>query len=196
VSKVLTVDPNNSEAHYVKAQILRAQAQILGVQERFAQAIIEYETAIVLDPNSPSSLGQLARTKIFLGAPAEAIPLLELSLRLSPSDPGIGFIYYRLGLAHLLLGHVNLAIPWYEKAIPTYPFLGHAYAELGAAYALKGNTEAARAALTKAAGHNPEYTTIANIRRLSASLSKDPKWLALREQTIIKGLRKAGVPEE
>ena len=83
-----------------------------------------------------------------------------------------------------------------SKAIPTYPFLGHAYAELGAAYALKGNTEAARTALTEAAGHNPEYTTIANIRRLSASLSKDPKWLALREQTIIKGLRKAGVPEE
>jgi TolB-like protein/class 3 adenylate cyclase/Tfp pilus assembly protein PilF len=198
ISKVLAVDPNNPDAHFAKAQILRAQASILGMQDRFAQAIGEYETAIALDPNSPAALRHLAQAKIFVGEPAEAIPLLEQSLRISPHDPLIGFNYHRLGIAHLLLGHLDEAIQWYEKAIPSFPFLdkADAYVGLGAALSLKGDRVAAQAALAEAARHNPKYTTIANIRRLAGSFSKDPKYLALQERTIIEGLRKAGVPEE
>ncbi len=196
VSKALAADPTNPYTHYVKAQIYRAQAQDLGMQDRFKPAIAEYETVIALDRNNADAIKQLARVKILLGAPAEAIPLLERAMRISPQDIGLSWLQYRLGLAHLLLGHTDVAIQWYEKAIPSYPFLDTAYAELGAALALKGDMAAARAALAEAARRNPKYTTIANIRRLSASVSKDPKWLALREQTIIEGLRKAGVPEE
>ncbi len=195
ISKVLTVDPNNSGAHFVKATILRTQAQILGMQDGFAQSIGEYETAITLDPNSPIALRDLALSKILIGEPAEAIPLLERCLRINPRDPIIGFVYHRLGLAHHLLGHIDEAIQWHEKSIPSYPFLDRAYVDLGAALSLKGDREAARAALAEAVRRNPKLTTIANIRR-SLEASQDPKYVALREQTIIKGLRKAGVPEQ
>ncbi len=144
--------------------------------------------------NNAAAFSHLALCKMLLGAPAEAIPLLQQALRISPRDLGIGYVYYRLGLAHALLGHTDEAIQWYEKAIPSYPFLAPAYVELGAALGLKGDRAAAQAALAEAARRNPKLTTIANIRRFSDS--KDPKWLALREQTIIKGLRQAGVPEK
>lgn len=196
VSKVLDVDPNNPYAHYIKAQIYRAQAQDLGMQDRFKPAIAEYETVIALDPNDYGAISHLARAKILIGAPAEAIPLLERAMRISPHDSDFAWYQYRMGLAHLLLGHTDEAIQWYEKAIPSYPFLDNAYVELGAALSLKGDRVAAQAALAEAARRNPKYTTIANIRRGSGSVSKDPKWLALRERTIIEGLRKAGVPEK
>ncbi len=104
----------------VKGQILRAQAQILRMQDRFAQAIVEYETVITLDPNNANALSRIARCKILIGAPGEAIPLLEQALPISPRDPNIGSVYYRLGLAHLLLGHTDEAIQWYQKAIPAH----------------------------------------------------------------------------
>ncbi len=202
VAKALAADPNDPFPHYVKAQIFRAQAN-LGMQDRFQQAIAEYETVIALDRNDANALSHLARIKILLGAPAEAIPLLERAMRISPRSPAlsIGFFQHRMGLAHLLLGHTDEAIQWYEKAIssipPSFPFLGVAYVELGAALALKGDMAAAQVVLAEAARRNPKYTTIANIRReTGASVSKDPKWLALRERTVIEGLRKAGVPEE
>ena len=196
VSKALAADPTNPRAHFVKAQIFRAQAQDLGMQDRFQPAIAEYETVLTLDHNNADAISQLARAKILTGGPADAIPLLQRAMRIDPHSTDLAFFQYRLGLAHLLLGHTEVAIQWYEKALSSYPFLDIAYAEFGAALALRGDKAGAQAALAEAALHNPKYTTIANIRRLSASVSKDPKWLALREETIIKGLRLAGVPEK
>ncbi len=200
VSKVLAVDPNDGEAHAVKAQILRAQAQVLGMQDRFQPAIAEYETAISFGHNSPGTLRNLARAKILVGAPAEAIPLLEQSLRISPHDPAIGYVYYRLGLAHILLGHTDEAIQWYQKTGPGfYSCPACTYVELAGALGLKGDKVAAQAAFAefrRITIRHKNDTTIAKLKRWLDSDSKDPKYLALREQTIYKGLRKAGVPEE
>jgi adenylate cyclase len=200
VSKVLAIDPNDGEAHAVKAQILRAQAQILGMQDRFAQAIGEYETAISLGHISPGTLRNLARAKILVGAPAEAIPFLEQSLRISPRDPNIGYIYYRLGLAHILLGHTDEAIQWYQKTGPRfYSCPACTYVELAGALGLKGDKVVAQAAFAEfkriTISHKND-TTIAKLKRWLDSDSKDPKYLAMRERTIYTGLRKAGVPEQ
>ncbi len=195
VSKALAVDANDWLAHHVKGQILRAEAVILGMQDRFAQAIVEYETAIALNPIDARAFLHLARSQIAVGAPGKAIPLLEQAMRISPRDPDIGSLYYRLGLAHLLLGHTDEAIKWYEKAIPSLSPLGTAYVELGAALSLKGDKAAAQAALAEATRRNPGLTTIAKIRR-KLPASKDPRYLALLEQTVLKGLRKAGMPEQ
>ena len=189
-------DVNDADAHRIKGQILRAQAQVLGMQGRLAQAAAEYQAADALYPNNPIILRGLGRAKNRIGEPAEAIPALERSTRLTSSDVSIiGANYEELGIAHLMLGHIDEAIRWYEKALP-YTYRGVAYLEMGAALALKGDRAAAQATLAEAARRNPEFTTIANIRRDYASFSPEPKCLALLEQSLIKGLRKAGVPEE
>lgn len=198
VSKVLAVDSNNSLAHMVKAQILRSQA-IHGMQDRFQQAIVEYETVIALDHNNAPAFSALARTKTFVGLPGEAIPLLEQALRISPRDPNLVYIYYRLGVAHLLLGHMDEAIQWYQKIIPSYPSFAVAYVDLAAALGLKGDKVAGQAAFAEFQRHTIRHkndTTIAKLKRWLDADSKDPKYLALRERTIWKGLRKAGVPEQ
>jgi len=190
-----TNDINDADAHRLRGQVLRVQASLLGMPDRFAEAAAEYEAADALLPNNQIILRGLGRVKNRIGEPAEAIPPLERSMRLLPNDSSIGTNYRELGLAHLMLGHIDEAIRWYEKALP-YTYRGVAYLEMGAALALKGDRAAAQATLAEAARRNPEFTTIANIRRDYASFSPEPKCLALLEQSLIKGLRKAGVPEE
>ena len=187
VSRALAIDPNYADAHHEKAQILRAQ-------KHFEEAIAEYETEIALNPLSVSGMSHLARAEILIGEPAKAIPLLEEAMKLSPRDPGIGLTQYRLGLANLLVGNVDEAIRWNEKAVLTYYEPADAYQDLAAALGLKGDKTAAQAALAEAVKRNPVYATISGVR--STRLSNRPKYGELAEQTIIEGLRKAGVPEE
>jgi len=187
VSAVLAANPNNFLAHAVKAQILRAQ-------KRYDEAIVEYETAIALNPTCLGCLIHLARAKILIGEPAAAIPLLNRALLISPRDPQIGFMHYRLGLANLLLGNTDEAIRWYKTAVLIYYERADAYLELGAALSLKGETAAAQAALAEAAKLHPERMTIASVRK--RLLSERPKFVELWEQTIIEGLRKLRLPEE
>ena len=71
--------------------------------------------------------------------------------------------------------------------------------ELGGALGLKGDKVAAQAAFAefkRTTNRHKNDTTIAKLKRWLDSDSKDPKYLALRDQTIWKGLRKAGVPEQ
>ncbi|HUK08536.1 MAG TPA: BTAD domain-containing putative transcriptional regulator [Stellaceae bacterium] len=186
-AKALAIDPNYWEAHLTKAQILRAR-------KHYDDAIVEYETANSLNPLAVNSRLHLARAKILIGEPAAAIPLLEQVIRISPRDPQIGFMYYRLGLANLMLGNTDEAIYWYKRAAFTYYDPADAYLEMGAAFSLEGDKAAAQAALAEAAKLSPERLTIASARK--RSVSEHPKFVELREQTLIKGLRMAGLPEE
>jgi tetratricopeptide (TPR) repeat protein len=127
VSKALAVDPNNASAHSLKCGILRAQ-------KRFDEAMVEYETVIALNPMNVWVRSHLARAKINNGQPAEAIPLLAQAMKISPRDPFIGYMHYRLGLANLLLGNVDEAIRWYAKAVLTYYEPAEAY-RVGGQYA-------------------------------------------------------------
>jgi tetratricopeptide (TPR) repeat protein len=114
VSRVLAVDSNSSYAHRLKGNILRAQKHYEG-------AMAEYEADIALDPTTVYGRSHLAATKILIAEPAEAIPLHEQAMKITPRDPySVPFMQYRLGLANLLLGNPDEAIRWYEKAALTY----------------------------------------------------------------------------
>jgi tetratricopeptide (TPR) repeat protein len=102
-------------------------------------------------------------------------------------------MHYRLGLANLLLGNVDEAIRWYEKAVQTYYDPADAYLELGAAFSLKGDKAAAQVALAEAVKRKPDFATIAGVRNYS--ISNRPKFVELRERTLIEALRKTGMPE-
>src|SRR5262249_28982691 len=47
-----TNDYNDADAHRLKGQILRAQASVLGMPDRFAEAAAEYQAADALVPNN------------------------------------------------------------------------------------------------------------------------------------------------
>jgi tetratricopeptide (TPR) repeat protein len=66
--QALAATPCSPLAHHAKAQVLRAQAQVLGAQGRCEEAIPEYETAIALNRNSVFSIAALGWCKLLTGS--------------------------------------------------------------------------------------------------------------------------------
>jgi TolB-like protein len=185
----LAAAPCRPLGHYAKGQVSRAQ-------NRFEEAIFEYETVLASDRNWVGAIAALAWCKFFVGSIEETIPLVEQAMCLSPRDPYIGNWYYRIGVVHLLQSRIDEATVWLERArnaAPENP-LHHAY--LASTYALKGEPERAAAELAGAQRLNRDgrYTSIARLRALGHF--GVPAIRFLYESIYFVGLRKAGMPEE
>jgi TolB-like protein len=183
----LAASPRSSVAHFAKGQVLRAQ-------DRYDEAIPEYETVIALNRNWANAHSHLGWCKFVTGSIEGLIPAQEQAIRLSPRDPQIGLFYFRIGFAHLLQSRVDEAIIWCEKArnaTPAHPLFRTL---LASAYALKGEIEHAVAELAEARRlvGDDRYSSIARLRAVVSWGA--PKVLV--ETTYFAGLRKAGVPKE
>ena len=184
--RALAAAPRSALAHFAKGQVLRAQ-------DRYDEAIPEYETVIALNRNWANAHSHLGWCKFVIGSIDEAIPAQERAIRLSPRDPQIGLYYFRIGFAHLLQSRTDEAIEWCERArnaTPAHPLFR---ALLASAYALKGEIERAVAQLAEARRlvGDDRYSSIARLRAVvSWGAPKD-----MLEATYFAGLRKAGVPE-
>jgi TolB-like protein len=185
--RALAASPRSSVAHFAKGQVLRAQ-------DRFDEAIPEYETVIALNRNWAHAYSHLGWCRFVTGAIEALIPTQEQAIRLSPRDPQIGLFYFRIGFGHLLQSRPGEAIVWCERARNATPAAPIFRTLLASAYALKGETERALAELAEARKlvGDDRYSSIARLRAVvSWGAPKD-----LVETTYFAGLRKAGVPEE
>jgi TolB-like protein len=88
--RALAAFPSTALAHYAKAQVLRAQ-------QRFEEAISEYETVLALNRNWVQAIAALGYCKFVTGSIEEAIPAQERAIRLSPRDPEFWLYYYWIG---------------------------------------------------------------------------------------------------
>ena len=141
--RALAASPRSSVAHFAKGQVLRAQ-------DRFDEAIPEYETVVALNRNWAHAHSHLGWCRFVTGAIAALIPTQEQAIRLSPRDPQIGLFYFRIGFGHLLQSRPGAAIVWCEKARSAAPAAPIFRTLLASAYALKGETERALAELVNA----------------------------------------------
>jgi tetratricopeptide (TPR) repeat protein len=188
-NQALVASPRTALAHYTKAQVLRAQ-------ERFEEAIPEYETALALNRNWVHAIAALGYCKFVTGSMEEAIPAQERAIRLSPRDPHIWLYYFWIGQVHLLQSRIDEAILWFEKAHSANPDQPFPHAYLASAHAHKGETERAAAELAQARrlSVDDRYSSISRLRAVGPF--GGPKIRALFEATYFVGLRKAGMPEE
>jgi TolB-like protein len=191
VDQALRASHRYAYAHFAKGHLLRAQ-------NRWEEAISEYEAAIESNHNLVHAFTDLAWCKLYTGSIDEGIPLAQQAIRLSPRDPLIGGCYVLIGTVHLLKSRTDESIAWLEKArtaIPTAPVV---HSRLASAYALRGEIERADAELTEARKLNggDVFSSIARLRTSHGGWWGAPKTRALYEATYFAGLRKAGMPEE
>ena len=186
VEQALAASPRNVTAHFARGEFLRAQ-------RRYDEAIPEYDTVLAFDRNSVSALVALGHCKLMTGSIDEVIPLMEQAIRLSPRDPLIAVMYYRIGEVHLLQSRIDKAIASLERARRANMELPYVHAFLASAYALKGETERGAAELGQARRLNDRYSSIA---QLTSGFFWVPKTRVLFEATYLAGLRKAGMSEE
>jgi adenylate cyclase len=189
VEQALASAPRSTGAHFAKGAVLRAE-------QRFTDAIPEYEMVVASNPNAAIAISNLGQCKFFAGSIEEMIPAQEQAIRLSPRDPVIGIYYLRIGYAHLVQSRTEEAILWLEKARGTNPAHPAIRSNLAAAYALKGESDRAAAELAEARKlvADDRYSSIARLR--AVGFWGVPKVRALFEATYFVGLRKAGVSEE
>jgi len=185
VGEVLAARPNNAVAHLVKGHVLRARRRLDAARQ-------EYEAAIALNGHYAVAYANLARTKLLLGQPAEAVPLLDRAMQLNPRDALMGLAYNLRGAAELFQGHGEEAVAWLEKARATNA-KGVNYLDLAAAYGLAGQAGAAQDALAMAQQRDPKLLSIRYLQ--GRRPSDEPAYLDLREKFLFEGLRKAGLPE-
>ena len=167
---------------------------MLRAQNRYEEAIPEYETALASNRNGVRAIGSIAQCKFFTGSIEDAVPLLEKAIRLSPRDRRLCFWYFRIGRSHLVQSRTDEAILWLEKARSADRAHPGVHAWLAAAFALKGETERATAELAEARRLSP-YGSFSSIARLRALGSWGPSIRPLVETTYFAGLRKAGMPD-
>jgi TolB-like protein/class 3 adenylate cyclase/Tfp pilus assembly protein PilF len=191
IGRALVAWPRYGLAHHVKGQVLRAQ-------NRWEEAIPEYEMALASNPNFVVALRGLGLCKLLAGSMDEAIALQEQAIRRSPRDPQIGTWYGTIGFVHLLQSRTDEAIVWLEKARNAAPAKPLNHINLAAAYGLGGDLGHAAAELAEARRLRGEgyFSSIAKMKAGGVWGSLSPKIRTLVEATYYAGLRKAGVPEE
>jgi adenylate cyclase len=187
VSQVLAEHPNSAWAHYVKGEILRCLRCA-------SDAAREYERAIALDRNYAPATANLGFARVLMGQPAEALPLLERAIRMSPRDPLLAIWHSRIGQAEMYLARYESAKAALQTALGLNPGLAWSHFYLAAVYALNDNNEKAAASLAEAQRLSPELSSVARYKAISQI--SHPALQALREQTLIPGLRLAGLPVE
>ena len=192
-TQAVAASPRSALARYAKGQVLRAQ-------NRWEEAISEYEAALALNGTFVSALHDLAVCKLFTEVIDEVIPLEEEAIRFSPRDPYIGFWYHVIGAVHLLQSRIDEAIVWLEKARSAMPSVPMVRGTLASAYALSNEPERAVAELAEARKltSDDRWSSIARLKayRNFAGMVPAAPIHALYEATYFAGLRKAGMPEE
>ena len=86
---------------------------------------------------SADGTSALADCKLLTGAIEEMAPLVEQAIRLSPHDPNLDLMYFRIGAVNHLQSRTDEAIVWLQKARSADPEFPLVHAWLASAYRLK-----------------------------------------------------------
>ena len=155
----------------------------------FKDAILHFKEAIALDPSDSWSYAFAALTFTSAGQPAEALPYIEVAMRLDPHSPPL-FLYY-LGITRFGLGQFEAAAASLESAARLNPDDQFVFAALGATYANLGRKREARAAIAR-------YNEL-EVAQGGVPLTLRPSCFNFCDAEIDQlkaGLRLAGVPED
>jgi adenylate cyclase len=164
------------------------------LQNRLEESRVEWETAIALQPYNAHAFLELGLTLIYLGQPEAAIPQLRKAIRLGPYDGATPAAFSALAHGHLLLGDIESSIAFARKARARKPGFYIPHMLLAAALALHDELDEAAAALAEGIRVRPQFNSMARLRAYTTWGS--PKYRALRENTVDRGLRRAGMPDE
>jgi TolB-like protein/class 3 adenylate cyclase len=162
--------------------------------KRAAEGIAECEHALALDRNLASAHHTIGFGKICTGHAEETEAHVGEALRLSPRDT-LAYIWMtNAGVAKLHLCIWDQAVAWFRRAIEANRNFPPAYFWLGAALAQLGRLDEARSAVKAGFALTPTFA-ISHARTAWTARSNDPTYVAQLE-SIVDGMRKAGVPEE
>ena len=164
-----------------------ALGRALILVRRHDSAVFELGKAIELDPSFAQAHYALAMAFATGGRPKEALPHIELAMRLSPQDPYFGQFLVRKAEAYLFLGRLDEAVELAELSLREPNIQWSRWAILAASQAHLGRLEEARRSIEALQTLRPDvdqafardYWPIADTNAL---------------EYLMEGLRRAGLP--
>jgi TolB-like protein len=182
--KTLSLAPDHAWAHLVLGSLYNTV-------NRGAEAIAEFEHALMLDRNLVYAHALIGMAKTALGRAEEAESHYLEALRLSPRDVSAHHWMSSAGTSKLHLAKDEEAVAWFRRAIDANRNFAFTHLSLAAALAHLGRINEARATAKAGLALESSFT----IGRFSAGARSDnPVYLAGRER-IYEGMRRAGIPE-
>jgi adenylate cyclase len=175
--RAIEKDPKEALAHAVAAVVATFSRDIERAQS-------EIDTALSLNPNMAMAYNIKGGTRIYLGRPEEAIPLIERAMRLDPAT-NQQFLHF-LGMANLLAGRYETAAAALRERIRLVPNTDFSRSLLASALGHLGQTEEARRVWQELIEINPKYSFEEHLGRLPFKHEADA-------QRLTDGLKKAGV---
>jgi adenylate cyclase len=175
--RAIEKDPKEALAHAVAAV-----TATFGRDLKRAQS--EIEIALSLNPNMAMAYNIQGGTRVYLGRPEEAIPLIERAMRLDPATNS-QFIHF-LGMANLLAGKYETAAAALRERVRLVPNTDFSRSLLASALGHLGEIEEARRVWSELKEINPKYSFQEHLSRLPFQRAEDGARLA-------EGLKKAGL---
>ena len=186
IDRVLSKSSGSAKAHLVKGHVL-----IFGHPE---EALAEDEAALEINPNFHPAYASKGFALMLSGRAREAIPPIQLALRISPKDPFAYFWHWHLCQAHLHLHEYKDAIAECRRSMNINNSSWQAYIDLTSAYGSTGQVEKARQTLAEVNKIHPNFTLLA-YRQIAYAFSSNPQYRHEIDD-IVEGLRKGGIPEQ
>jgi adenylate cyclase len=178
--------------------VLIDQAYLQRLQGLSTEATATSQRLVELYPNQQSGYWGLARGKIHSGEYAEAIPLIETSVRLNPRAPVIQDRYASLALCAINIGRDKEGIAWADRAlVGDLPPFDRKMLLLwqAAAYARTGDHEAAKRAVDAALRINPFDTVRVQAPNAPDSPADRSVFRRIQDALRIAGLRDHAEPD-
>jgi adenylate cyclase len=176
--KAIALDENFADAHGILGMLYINKGD-------YEKAVESGERAASLAPNSAGAFVTYGSTLMHSSRPAEAIPILEKSLRLSPVKP-FSMSLANLGNSYRMMGKYEEALPFYKRLLKDLPMHMPGNVGLTATYAQMGRMEEARAQAAKLMEIAPKFSLDRYARTLRY---KDPA----NSERVLDALRKAGL---
>jgi TolB-like protein/class 3 adenylate cyclase/Flp pilus assembly protein TadD len=164
-----------------------ALGRALILVRRHDSAIFELGKAIELDPSFAQAHYALAMALATGGRPKEALPHIELAMRLSPQDPYFGQFLVRRAEAYLFLGRIEEAVESAEQSLREPNIQWSRWAILAASQAHLGRLKEARRSIEALQALRPG---------IDLAFTRDywPIADATALEYLMEGLRRAGLP--
>ncbi len=175
--RAIEKDPKEALAHAVAAVVATFSRDI-------DRAQAEIDIALSLNPNMAMAYNIKGGTRIYLGRPEEAIPLIERAMRLDPAT-NQQFLHF-LGMANLLAGRYETAAAALRERIRLTPNTDFSRSLLASALGHLGQIEEARRVWQELTEINPKYSFEEHLGRLPFKHEADAQRLA-------EGLQMAGL---
>lgn len=153
-------------------------------------ALALIERSLKLNPNSSGAWMASGMARAYAGDSATAILHFERSIQLNPLDPVVYITCYGTAFAHFAAGRYDESSSWLDRSLRSLPTYSPALRLKIAICALQGRMEECSKWVARLLAAVPE-TTLANLEQHYEPSIRD----AACRETLLSGLRKAGLPE-